>query len=102
VIVSRLSIPRARSVLSAQPFAGHAKTPHGSRDITVREVAVSDASGQRCFVRDEVSGSTGGIEDGESTFSQRQSNVAGTTCTVDTVSLYEERVHGGSRGPGQD
>ena len=25
-------------------------------DITVRDVAVSDASGQRCFVRDEVSG----------------------------------------------
>jgi FkbM family methyltransferase len=63
------------------------------RDITVREVAASDASGQRCFVRDEVSGSTGGIEDGESTFSQRQWNVTGTARTVDTVSLDEERAH---------
>jgi FkbM family methyltransferase len=63
------------------------------RDVTVRAVAVSDVSGQRRFVRDEVSGLTGGIAEGESTFSQRHWNVAGAARTVDTVSLDEEWAH---------
>jgi FkbM family methyltransferase len=67
----------------------------GLRDITVREIAASDSTSQRRFMRDEVSGLTGGFEDGESTFSQRQWNVVGPVRTVDTVSLDEERPHGG-------
>jgi len=63
------------------------------RDITVRAVAVSDASGQRRFMRDEVSGATGTIQTGGDTFSQRHWNVIGAARTVDTVSLDEERAH---------
>jgi FkbM family methyltransferase len=64
------------------------------REIVVRDVAVSDTFGQQCFVRDEVSGSTGGIAEGSTaTFSQRHWNVAGSVHAVDTVSLDEERAH---------
>jgi FkbM family methyltransferase len=65
----------------------------GLEDITVRDVAVSDASGQRCFVRDEVSGTTGGITESGDTFSQSHWNVTGAAQTMNTVSLDEERAN---------
>jgi FkbM family methyltransferase len=65
----------------------------GLVDITVRDVAVSDASGQRCFVRDEVSGTTGGIAESGNTFSQIHWNVTGAAQTMNTVSLDEERAN---------
>jgi FkbM family methyltransferase len=64
--------------------------------ITVREVAVSDTRGVRCFARDWVSGSTGGIlEDGIS-YSQREWGVPASTVTVGAVSLDDERVGAGA------
>ncbi len=60
-------------------------------EMTLREVAVSDTHAQQSFVRDEISGSTGGIQQNGSTFSLRQWGVAGKTVTVNTVSLDEER-----------
>lgn len=60
--------------------------------ITVREVAVSDTHGARRFARDEVSGSTGGIQETADTYSERQWGVAASTMTVDTVSLDDERA----------
>ncbi|MBF6571139.1 MAG: FkbM family methyltransferase [Candidatus Binataceae bacterium] len=53
--------------------------------------AFGDWQGQQRFVRDELSGSTGGIEGTESTFSERQWNVSGQTILVDTVTLDQER-----------
>jgi FkbM family methyltransferase len=65
-------------------------------EITVREVAVSSACGQRCFVRDEVSGATGGIGDGEISFSQLHWNAIGAAQTINTASLDEERANAGN------
>ncbi len=66
----------------------HANLP----DIAVREVAVSDKCGTRCFARDRVSGLTGAIQDNGATYSERQWGVPARTVIVDTVSLDDERV----------
>jgi FkbM family methyltransferase len=66
------------------------------RDITVRDVAVSNTSGHQLFVRDEVAGSTGGIAESGSTFSQRHWNVTGAAHKIKTVSLDEERANSGN------
>ena len=59
--------------------------------ITVREVAVSDTRGVRCFGRDWVSGSTGGILENGANYSERQWGVPPTAMTVATVALDDER-----------
>jgi FkbM family methyltransferase len=59
-------------------------------EIVVREVAVSDARGRRRFARDEVSGSTGGIEENAITYSERHWGVQSGLLEVDTVSLDDE------------
>lgn len=67
----------------------------GANRILLRTVAVSDRQERRCFVRDEVSGSTGGIQDTMTYFSQRQWGVSGPSVMVDTVTLDSERTHTG-------
>jgi FkbM family methyltransferase len=61
-------------------------------NIAVREVAVTDNCGTRCFARDLVSGSTGCIEDGGTSFSERMWGVATSTLRVRSVSLDDERA----------
>lgn len=63
--------------------------------ITIREVAVSERSGLKPFIRDEISGSTGGIAGDEGTFSERQWGIIGDAKLVDTVSIDEERIDAG-------
>lgn len=67
----------------------------GADGIVLREVAVSDRQDQLRFVRDEISGSTGGIQNTMSDFSQEQWGVSGPSVMVDTVTLDTERAHGG-------
>ena len=64
--------------------------------ITVREVAVSDRRGGRCFGRDWVSGSTGGILGGGVSYSEREWGVPASTVTVGAVSLDDERAAAGA------
>lgn len=65
-------------------------------EIVVREVAVSDARGRRRFARDEVSGSTGGIEENAINYSERHWGVQSGLLEVDTVSLDDERASCGA------
>jgi FkbM family methyltransferase len=68
-------------------------TRAGLVGIAIREIAVSDQSDQKLFVRDEVSGSTGAIHEADvSTFSQRQWGVTGNAELVATVSVDDERA----------
>jgi FkbM family methyltransferase len=64
--------------------------------IVLREVAMSDTQNRMTFVRDKVSGSTGGIQETLGTFSQDQWGVVGPTITVDTVTLDQERARAGA------
>jgi len=64
--------------------------------ITVREVAVSDTRGVRCFARDWVSGSTGGILENGVSYSEREWAVPASTLAVAAVSLDDERAAAGA------
>ena len=64
----------------------------GENGIILREVAVSDAQGQQRFARDELSGSTGGIQGTIGAFSQEQWGVSGPIVMVNTVTLDQERT----------
>ncbi len=61
-------------------------------DVMVRAVAVSDQGGQVSFIRDTVSGFTGGVNTNSSTFSQRNWGITGQTMAVPAVSLDDERA----------
>jgi len=63
--------------------------------ITVREVVVSDTRGTRCFSRDWISGSTGGVLDNAVSYSEREWRAAPTPAVVAAVSLDDERVAAG-------
>jgi len=65
------------------------------KDVSVRAVAVSDHPTEVRFVRDPVSGFTGGIDTTSSTFSQRNWGVKGGVLRVQAVSLDDERVSAG-------
>jgi FkbM family methyltransferase len=66
------------------------------RDIVVREVAVSDVRGARLFAHDNVSGSTGAIQESGVTYSERYWGVPPSFVEVDTVSLDDERASAGA------
>ncbi len=66
----------------------------GANGIVLRQVAVSDRRGRLCFVRDEISGSTGGIRETLGAFWQEQWGVSGPSVIVDTVTLDSEHASG--------
>jgi FkbM family methyltransferase len=59
--------------------------------VTLREVAVSDMVGPRCFALDTVSGLTGGILEDSIGYSEREWRVPIRPLTVNAVSLDNER-----------
>ena len=63
----------------------------GLSGVTLREVAVSDCDGLRTFVRDVVSGSTGGVEEPGTTYSEREWGLSGSKIAVTSVTLDAER-----------
>ena len=70
------------------------------RGVFLRPVAASDRTGQREFIRDPISGATGGIAStatnvDQRMFSERQWNVSGEKTMVDAITLDEERRLGG-------
>ena len=63
----------------------------GLLGVTLREVAVSDCSGLKAFIRDAVSGSTGGVEERGTTYSEREWGLSGSKIAVTSVTLDAER-----------
>jgi len=63
----------------------------GLLGVTLREVAVSDCGGFKTFIRDAVSGSTGGVEEPGTTYSERQWGLSGSKIAVTSVTLDAER-----------
>jgi FkbM family methyltransferase len=68
----------------------------GLLGIKVREVAVSDTPGVRCFARDRISASTGAILEDSVSYSQREWGVPASALTVAAVSLDNERAAAGA------
>jgi FkbM family methyltransferase len=58
--------------------------------VALREVAVSDRIGRKVFIRDAVSGSTGGVEEPGSTYSEREWGLRGSKIMVNSITLDAE------------
>ena len=63
----------------------------GLLGVTLREVAVSDCSGLKTFIRDAVPGSTGGVEEPGTTYSEREWGLSANKLAVTSVTLDAER-----------
>jgi FkbM family methyltransferase len=65
-------------------------------DITLREVIVSDMCGVRCFARDSISGSTGGVLGKDVSYSEREWGLPPKFVRVTAVSLDDEWANAGA------